>query len=158
MSSITDHSDALDGPDGKTMYDELKSKIDIHFNIIKKKYSNSNSISMHANTVTKLKTQTLKKLEILYADYKNNTGAYEFLITDKLKNTKFHNLLYDLYSYYYKQIEYLLRPTDANDEIYSDYINDEDIQDNYKKLMKQTNVVFFALDPELRSILSKHIK
>jgi hypothetical protein len=158
MSVITDQSiDAIDGPDGETMYNELKKKIGIHFDIIKKKYSNANQISMHVNTVAKLKTDTLNKLEILYYTYQNNEGAYEFLITPKLKNIKFHNLLQDIYAYYYKQIEHLLRPTDSNNEIYSDYINDESIQRKYKDLMKQTNVVFFTLDSELSYILSKHI-
>jgi hypothetical protein len=155
---ITDHSvDAIDGPDGDSMYHELKNKIGIHFDIIKKKYTNSNQIIMHAKPVNKLKTDTLKKLEVLYYNYQNDAGAYEYLITPKLKNTKFHNLLQDLYAYYYKQIEYLLRPTESNDEIYSDYINDEGIQKKYKTLMKRTNVVFFTIDPELRSILSRHI-
>jgi hypothetical protein len=158
MSVITDQSiDAIDGPDGESMYNELKKKIGIHFDIIKKKYSNANQISMHAKPVAKLKTDTLNKLEILYDMYQKNEGAYEFLITPKLKNIKFHNLLQDIYAYYYKQIEHLLRPTNSNDEIYSDYINDEQIQKNYKDLMKQTNIVFFTLDPELRYILSKYV-
>jgi hypothetical protein len=158
MSVITDQSiDAIDGPDGKSMYNELKKKIGIHFDIIKKKYTNGNQISMHAKPVAKLKYNTLNKLEILYDEYQKDKGAYEFLITHKLKNIKFHNLLQELYAYYYKQIEYLLIPTNDNNELYSDYINDEEIQKNYKNLMKQTNVVFFTIDPELRSILAKHV-
>jgi hypothetical protein len=155
MSEITNHRDP-EMYDGDHLYNELKKKIGIHFDIIKKKYTISNQTSMHEKPVANLKIQTLKKLEGLYDDFQKDAGPYEFL-TEKLKGIKFHNLLQDLYSYYYKQIEPLIRPTQANDEIYSEYINDEDIQKKYKQLMKYNNTVFFTLDPELRKILSQHV-